>query len=644
MIEVNRIGKSKRHEDFAATGGGEILSTPGPDVFSPDLYEAFSFQFWGEHCSECTAPDCYFTCDLFERGSTGWCKRFVDGIVVKRCTWDKIPCFYEVIFKPFGRLLAVGNTLCISSIYFKGLAWLFLICGWIWEKCKSMFCFLPVRTQWWITDKMRGAGNRIPLIMNKLALRRRNRANVLVFVIGNSNNEDMNVEVVLSGIQIRTQTGKQDSQDRRIFRRQWKVENGWHRFEVPVSEIEASIDLKKPFRISLAPVTDSMRLVQIAYAGFAVKKLSEAPDTEKREKKIKLLVMDLDNTVWDGIVIENPDAEELVDLLPGVKTTLEELDRRGILLSVAGKGNEADSRKLLEKHGLWNLMLYPQINWGPKSVNIRRIVESLNIGMDTVAFIDDSEFELAEVKTNLPEVRVYRASEFPLLLEREEFDVPVTDESRQRRMLYKAEIKRKSEFIISELSYDEFLASCKMEMTLLVLDSTNKERVHELVQRTNQLNFSARHYSRNQLDDILQKKEFIPVVISCSDRFGDYGIVGFAFLRCRNNMLEIVDMMFSCRIQGKKVEHSFLAYLVRSCRAEELVCFFVRTARNKHAARVFFDLDFTEHVISEDSNRLEYKYVRRCGADTLKQQFPVAVFDKLQLVETINRKFFSDKD
>lgn len=644
MLELNRIGRSKRHEDFVTAGGGALLSVPSSDVFSPNLYKAFSFQFWGEHCAECTAPDCYFTCDLFERGSTGWCKRFADGIVAKRYPKGKIPYVYEVLFKPWGRLLAVGNTMCISSAYFRGFVRLFLICGWIWEKCKLMFCFLPVRTQWWITDKMRGAGNRIPLIMNKLASRRKNGANVFVFIIGNSHNEDMIMEVVLSGIQIRTQTGRRDSQDGRIFRRQWQVGHGWHRFEVPVSEIEASIDLRKPFRISLDPVTDSLRLVQIAYAGFAVRKLLEMSDTGKREKKIKLLVMDLDNTVWDGIVIENPDAEKLLDLLPEVKTTLEGLDRRGILLSVAGKGNEVDSRKLLEKHGLWDLMLYPQINWEPKSMNIRRIVESLNIGMDTVAFIDDSEFELAEVKTNLPEVRVYRASDFPFLLEREEFDVPVTDESSKRRMLYKAEIKRQSEFTISNLSYDEFLAACKMEMTLLTLDSANKERVYELVQRTNQLNFSGRHYSRSQLDDILQKKEFIPVVISCSDRFGDYGIVGFAFLRCRNNMLEIVDMMFSCRIQGKKVEHSFLAYLLKLCRAEELVCFFVRTARNKHAVRVFFDLNFTEHVVSEDSNRMEYKYIRKCSADRLEQQFPVAVFDKAQLVETINRKFSSDVD
>jgi FkbH-like protein len=299
-------------------------------------------------------------------------------------------------------------------------------------------------------------------------------------------------------------------------------------------------------------------LLQIAYAGFAVRKLKETEQKEKSGKKIKLLVMDLDNTVWDGIVIETADSEKTLNLLPGVRETLEELDRRGILLSVAGKGNETDSRRMLEKYGLWDLMLFPQINWEPKSINIRRIVENLNIGMDTVAFIDDSEFEISEVKTSLPEVRVYRASDFPRLIEFDEFKVPVTEESKRRRMLYKAEIRRQSEFTASRMSYDEFLASCRMEMTLLHLDTANRERVYELVQRTNQLNFSANHYSRSQLDEILRNREFIPVVVSCSDRFGDYGIVGFALLRCKNNTLEVVDMMFSCRVQGKKVEHSFL--------------------------------------------------------------------------------------
>ena len=308
---------------------------------------------------------------------------------------------------------------------------------------------------------------------------------------------------------------------------------------------------------------------------------------------MKLLVVDLDNTLWDGILLETPD--RAFRLRDGVGEALAELDRRGILLSIASKNNADEARTVLQNMGIWDLFLHPQINWDPKSVGIRRTVEALNIGMDSVAFIDDSEFELGEVAAALPAVRTFRANEFASLPSRSEFDAPVTDESRGRRSLYRQEQNRQAEYRQSHLDYDAFLASCGIRLVMEALNSSNSERVYELVQRTNQLNYSGTRYTRPDLDGLLRGKGIVPVVMRCEDRFGTYGIVGFSILRRRPEALEIADLMFSCRIQGKKIEHSYFAFLIEAATqggAARVICRFKRTERNAPAARVFDDLGF----------------------------------------------------
>ena len=119
------------------------------------------------------------------------------------------------------------------------------------------------------------------------------------------------------------------------------------------------------------------------------------------EKKIKVLVWDLDNTLWDGTLLE----DENVSLFPGVEETLRELDRRGILLSVASKNEAAPVEEKLKALGLWDLFLYPQINWNSKAVSVANIAKALNLGLDSFAFIDDQAFERDDVLSANPAVR-----------------------------------------------------------------------------------------------------------------------------------------------------------------------------------------------------------------------------------------------
>jgi len=631
MLEVSRFGRSRIHDAFLREAGIKRLELPEGAGLLREV-TALSFQFPGEHCTECAAPDCHATCDLFERGSTGRCRRFADGIVVRRCRVGPVPYALEVLFRPWAHFLAVGNTFCVSPVSYRRLAPLIPLLGRGSYFLQSLFRPLPGRLQWRITDWIRGTGNYVPRLLNRLAQRPgARRPDILLCIVGNPQKEPVDLEISISGFG--------QSQGGRSFRHAVKVPHGWQAISIKVADIQRVINLGGLFRISVVPVIDRPVLLELLYVGFAMTRAAgsepESARSTAAQQKIKAVVFDLDNTLWDGILIEAPHRE--LALLPGVRATLEELDRRGILLSIASKNYFEEARQKLEKLGVWDLFLHPQINWEPKSANVRRIAQALNIGLDTVAFVDDSPFELAEVRAALPQVRVYEAAQLADLPAREEFSVPVTEESRMRRQLYRAEGQRQAEFAQSALDYEAFLATCRIRLRLENLDASNTTRVHELVQRTNQLNFSGNRYTREDLTALLGAREAIPVVMRCEDRFGTYGIVGFSILRRLEETVELTDLMFSCRVQGKRIEHAFLTYLAARAQAaglRQVVCRYRRTARNSAAAQVFVDLAFAKETDAERSSEETYSYT--CGRQPLPQ-FPVEVEDGLGLAARLQR-------
>ena len=159
---------------------------------------------------------------------------------------------------------------------------------------------------------------------------------------------------------------------------------------------------------------------------------------------MKCVVWDLDNTLWTGILADlGPDELTLAE---GVRDMIDQLDERGILQSIASKNDHDDAWRVIEHLGLDQMFLHPAIHWGPKSESIRSIANALNIGVDTPAFIDDSEVERAQVKSELPQVRVYSELELDRLLGLDEFDVQPSAEGRRRRRSYLAEAERQAVF------------------------------------------------------------------------------------------------------------------------------------------------------------------------------------------------------
>jgi FkbH-like protein len=390
-------------------------------------------------------------------------------------------------------------------------------------------------------------------------------------------------------------------QDGPKFRASVLLEPGRTMHRIPVESMH--IDLYgRPGVVRVYPENDALAHVVFTWLDFVryagVRQRGPAPSAQPAHPapKVKCVVWDLDNTVWDGVLGEQE--PERIALRPGVRETMLALDARGILQSVASKNDHDDAWRVLERLGVSDLFLYPAINWQPKSANIRRIVQELNLGADAFALVDDSAFERAEVASQLPQMRVYSDTDVAGLLERPEFDVAVTEESRQRRSFYVAESGRKQAAAGYQGDYEAFLRSCHMEARLFApSQAAHVERSLEVLQRTNQLNLTTHRYTREEFDRLLRDGNAICICTSCRDRFGEYGLVGFASLKRQNDRLDLVDFVMSCRVAQKKVENAWFGWLVREVRAAgygKIGARYVKTARNRVMLDAFLEVGFVE--------------------------------------------------
>ena len=321
-------------------------------------------------------------------------------------------------------------------------------------------------------------------------------------------------------------------------------------------------------------------------------------------EKVKCLVWDLDNTLWNGILIETEDNESL-ELKAGVLETIKKLDERGIIQSIASKNDFAPAMEQLEKLGISEYFLYPEIHWNAKSASIKNIAANLNIGVDAMAFIDDSVFEREQVHSALPEVRTYDALEVEKLTELPEFDVIVTDESRHRREMYRAEEKRNALMASENDDTVSFLRKCNLRIKVFAPQTeADITRCFELVNRTNQLNMSGRRYTRNEFDALLSKIGQTSIAFSCRDDFGSYGIVGFMQYRKDNCELCFTEFAMSCRVAGKYVESALFTHVLNDTCCEKGTLTVHKTKKNVLLRKTFESIGFA--VEQDNAETVKY--------------------------------------
>jgi FkbH-like protein len=527
---------------------------------------------WGEHCTECVWPTCYSTCDLYSPREDGRCRRFVDGMVRIDCPDALNRYLLKIRFKQWGKLWTPGNVNLRSiekaeTIEARD------------RRIGTILYHLPLPAP----VRKTAVGKRYSF-KKRMALRTSTGADLATSFLLECFNPHSRT-VALSFTIRPFQPGP-----RIPFQRLIELKPGFQTVRVAFTEIARVVDTHNPFCLELIPneIGEEITL----YFGLMdfVQEVAE-PSTEA--KKIKCVVWDLDNTLWDGILVE--DGPENLRLKHEVVTVIKELDRRGILNSIASKNSHDDAMRFLKKLQIDEFFLCPQISWNPKGGALKTIAAQLNIGADTLLFVDDSEFELQQVTAACPATGVLNARDFSTILGREDCQVPVTAESLVRREMYQVERVRQDLEQSFKDDYKAFLRHCEIQLQIRPLTEENLERVHELTQRTNQMNFSGNRYDRDLLRKILRTPHLDTYVLSCEDRFGSYGIIGFGIVDHREPRL--TDLMFSCRVQSKRVEHAYLGFILRKyigATGADFHANYRKTPRNLPSGQVFSDLGMRE--------------------------------------------------
>lgn len=328
-------------------------------------------------------------------------------------------------------------------------------------------------------------------------------------------------------------------------------------------------------------------------------------------KKIKCLVWDLDNTIWDGILLEDAN----VVLKDGIADIIKELDRRGILLSISSKNHKGDAMNKLREFGIDDYFIYPQIGWGNKADAIKEIALALNINLDTFAFIDDQPAEREEVSFILPQVMTIDAAEYKKLLTMDRL-MPkfITEDSKNRRRMYQSDLERKNVESSFKGSSEDFIASLNMELTVAPVKKGDLERVEELTVRTNQLNSTGVTYSFEELEGFITSPSHIFLIAELKDRFGSYGKIGLVLLEEVGDELWIRLLLMSCRVMTRGIGSALLIHIIKLARERDkrLMADFVDTGRNRVMYITYKLMGFEEKetdTFSEDSNHsvLEFK-------------------------------------
>lgn len=320
----------------------------------------------------------------------------------------------------------------------------------------------------------------------------------------------------------------------------------------------------------------------------------------------KCLVLDCDNTLWGGILGEDGfDRIAMGHDYPGsayrdVQRVCLELNRRGVLLALCSKNNEADVLHVLDTHPDMLIrrehLACLRVNWDDKASNLAAIASLLNIGLDSLVFADDSDFEVNLVRQALPQVTVLHFSGSPerfagLLTEDGLFDsLRLTAEDRRRPAMYKAEAaRREAATQFSTQNLDEYLGSLEMEAAIVPVDSFTLPRASQMTLRTNQFNLTTRRHNEAELEEFLHGGGDI-LTISLKDRFGDFGIVGLAILLYKGADCLLESFLLSCRALGRGVEDALLCACIQRAAergAQRMVGCYLPTPKNEQV-RAFF--------------------------------------------------------
>jgi len=319
----------------------------------------------------------------------------------------------------------------------------------------------------------------------------------------------------------------------------------------------------------------------------------------------KCLVLDLDNTLWGGIIGEDgiegiklghtPEGRPFIEFQKYILSLL----NRGVILAINSKNNLDDALSVFKNHP--DMILKEehfaaiQINWDDKISNMKAIAEELNIGLDSFVFIDDDKLNREMVRDALPEVLVVDLPEDPslylnTLIQLNDFNTfQITEEDKKKGKIY-AQQRNRNQFEKIATDITEYLKGLNMVVTVQKANKFNIPRISQLTQKTNQFNMTTRRYLEEDIKKFSQDDKHLVISIKVEDKFGDNGITGTAIVEIDDKEWRIDTFLLSCRIIGRRIEESLLAYIIQQAQKENaktLHSEFIPTKKNAPAKEFY---------------------------------------------------------
>jgi FkbH-like protein len=337
---------------------------------------------------------------------------------------------------------------------------------------------------------------------------------------------------------------------------------------------------------------------------------------ETRSPK-KCIALDLDNTLWGGIIGEDGlHGIQLGEDFPGrayrdFQRHLRYLKTRGVLLAIASKNNPEDAYEVFDKHDAMILSREDfaaiEIHWDSKVESIKRVARKLNIGLDSIVFVDDSSKEIGEINERLPDVTCITVPEeladLPgLLNETDLFDFPeITDEDRKRTEMMLADNVRSE--IQETMSEEEFRKSLNLRIEVFAAQKQHFARVTQLINKTNQFNLTTVRRTQDEVEELAASKDALVLGMDIKDKYGEYGLVGIAILRKQDKICLIDTLLMSCRVLGRGAEDTFVAKLAEAAKileCSEMRGKYVPTAKNGMVKDLYKRFNFSYDSQSDE--------------------------------------------
>jgi FkbH-like protein len=342
-------------------------------------------------------------------------------------------------------------------------------------------------------------------------------------------------------------------------------------------------------------------------------------------KSKKALLLDCDNTLWKGVIgedgmegIKMSENDKLGVFFHEVQQIAIALFKQGIILGLCSKNNLQDVQEVLDNHQDVVLkdeyITIKKVNWEDKATNIRAIAKELNIGLDSLVFMDDSDFEVNLIREQLPEVIVLHVPkklyEYPGYVSANLglfFHASSTKEDRDKAKMYKENFQRED----AKKQFDgieDYLQSLEIELIIYKNDLSKVDRMAQMTQKTNQFNLTTHRYSESDMIRFIEKENKDLYCFEVKDKFGSAGITGLAILEYPTNTVAHVNsFLMSCRVLGRNIEIAFMDFILNTLQSKgtkKVSANFIKTYKNSQVAQ-FYD-KFNFEII--ESNEVEKSY------------------------------------